>query len=128
MLSAYLARRAGERYPLPLERDNSLKFVGMDIHLNVDGSVETRPAVGHLRSTSQDFEFEGFVPYYSFAPHGMKRAVVLGIVARVAQFTFPPALRLDALSAFGQHLIEVSGYPERIFKTWANEGMRHWSS
>ncbi|CAK0843087.1 unnamed protein product [Prorocentrum cordatum] len=128
MLSACLARRALERYPLPRGRDDSLKFVSTDIHLNLDGSVEIRPAVGHLGGAGRDFEFEGFVPYYSFVPRGIERAVVLGIVARVAQFTSPPTLRLDALSGSGQHLIEVSGYPEQLFKTWVSEGMCHWST
>ena len=127
LLSSCLARRAGERYPLPLERDDSLKFVGVDLRLSVDGGVAACPSTGHLGDKDGAFEFEGFSPYYSFVPDSTKRSIVLGIVARVAQFTFPDSLRFEALRAFRDHLTGVSGYPVAVFDSWASEGTRHWA-
>ena len=62
-------------------------------------------------------------------PAAVKRAVVLGIIARVERFTLPAAHRPDALSSLLSLLLVQSGFPKALLRSWILSqcrGLRSW--
>ena len=49
----------------------------------------------------------------------IKRAVVIGLVARVDRYTVPSAAKPFALQRSMAHLIGVSNFPTHCIKRWA---------
>ena len=107
------------RYPLPCEQDGGDTFTGMRIALGTDGCASARPASLHAGSYHDEFNYPPYMDYRSFTPPSIKRAVVLGIIARVDRFTLPLDGRADALRELFQLLASSGHFPVSVIKRWA---------
>lgn len=117
-ICAKLYASAQERYPLPMERDEGDTFVGLLVDLRPDGFVHTSPATIDSQLYGDIFDYPPVIDFRSHVPLTVKRAVVVGIVHRVDQYTVPSQGKPDALQRFCRLLVEQH-FPLHLIRKWA---------
>lgn len=124
---AYLRDRVHSRYPLPPENDDDDSFVGL--HL------AARHNIMSIRPRSRPHADCGvplacpLMPYSSWAPERWKRAVFLGMVARVDSYTTPAVDKPEALAGLIRPLLDHSGFPVEVARRWSHQcgiSKRQW--
>ena len=106
------------RYPLPLEEDTSLIFIGLELSLGHDGSVGIMPSCVEPPNYEGVFDFPGAMVYQSFAPESVKRSLVCGILSRIQRLTTPASLKPVALSRFCD-MLKAQGFPRNELRKWS---------
>lgn len=117
-ISNTLYTHAQDRYQLPMERDEGNKFVGLSIDLGSDGLVHTSPSTSEPQVYGDVFDFPPVIDFRSYVPVMLKRAVVVGIVHRVDQYTVAPVDKPASLKRFSRLLMEQH-FPLRLIQKWA---------
>ncbi|CAK0858357.1 unnamed protein product [Prorocentrum cordatum] len=116
-IASVVASWPGQRYPLPSEPDQGDVITGMRLALLDNGTVATRPASVDPPGYAGHFDYPPFLHYCSFVPVHIKRAIVLGAVARVDRFTTPEENKPEALLELARALL-ASGFPAVLMSRW----------
>jgi len=109
-LRCFFRARLRKKYPLPLKDDDGDVFVGLDISCRYPSCLFVKPS---LLESSVYFPFLDHpfsMHFRSYVDSSIKRAVVLGAVARVDMYTQPDSLKAATLFNFANMFIVHSGF------------------
>ena len=115
-----LRRRVSQRYPLALKRDEGQKFDGIELQCDARGLVSTKPAIQSMPHYNSP-DFPSLMHFVSYSPTSIKRAVFLGLLARIDTYTIPEENKHVVLAESMQVLVSWCGFPERLLRRWALE-------
>ena len=110
-----MRERAYERYPVPLKRNEGMKFVGIEIHIDRFGPISTEPSMldlppyGHLRHPP-------LTHFSSFAPLSIKKAGFIGFIHRFETYTYPYERKAAVLQEALRMFSEWHGFPVLLLK------------
>ena len=117
MISGIVKKWPQDRYPLPMTRDSSQKFVG--IVLSSSGlQVKARPHIQALPAYNEASHLP-LMHFSSYGPMSMKRAVLIGILARIDTYTVPSDARPQVLLEATRFLVRRCAFPPHLVRRWA---------
>ena len=105
---------------MALKHDEGQKLVGIELHGDMSGCVSTQPAIQSMPAY-QSVDFPSLMHFVSYSPASIKRAVFLGLLARIDTYTVPEICKHLVLAEAMKVLVEWCGFPERLLNRWALE-------